>query len=125
MSWRSLRRRLERLERLEISVVTVDPNETPQQRLVRLDGFESPFRPATEEARTALEKLRCRLELDDDPPDTLDRMLARKIAKLKGELDPFGTDGMSEGERRAWDWADYREKERRREADRRVEGLDA
>ena len=124
MSWRSIRRRLERLERLEISVVTVDPNETPQQRFVRLYGFESLFRPATEGARAALENLRRRLELDDDPPDTLDRILTRRIAKRKGEPDPFGTDGLSEAERRAWDWADYREKERRREADRRVEALD-
>jgi hypothetical protein len=112
------------MARLEIRVVTVDPNETPQQRFVRLYGFESHLRPATEEARAALEKLRCRLELDDNTPDTLDRMLARRIAKLKGEPDPFGTDGMSEAERRAWNWADYREKERRREADRRVEALD-
>jgi hypothetical protein len=62
--------------------------------------------------------------LDDDLPDTLDRMLARRIAKRKGEPDPYGTDGMRKAERRAWDWADYREKKRQREADRRVEALD-
>jgi hypothetical protein len=121
MSWRSIRRRL---ERLESCVVRVDPNETPQQRFVRLYGFESLLRPATDEARAALTELRRQHELDFDPPHSIERKLARMIAKINGEPDPYGTDGMSEAERRAWDWADYREKEGRREADRQLKALD-
>jgi hypothetical protein len=52
--------------------------------------------------------------LDYDPPDSIERLLARESAKLKGERDPYGCDGMSEAERRARDWADYHEQERRR-----------
>ena len=46
------------------------------------------------------------------------------IAKVNGEPYPYGTNVLSEAERRAWDWSDYRGKERRREAERRVESLD-
>jgi hypothetical protein len=125
VSWRSIRRRLERLEN---SVVTVDPNETPQQRFVRLYGFESFFRPATEEARAALKELLLQHELDHDPPDSIDRLLARKMAELSGEPDPYGSDGMSGAERRAHDWADYLKKQCQREegeqpADRPQYGL--
>jgi hypothetical protein len=47
-----------------------------------------------------------------EPPDKIERLLARTIAKLKGQPDPYSCDGMSESERRARDWADYHEKER-------------
>jgi hypothetical protein len=63
----------------------------------------------------ALEELLRQHEFDCDPPDSIDRLLARKIAKLSGEPDPYGTAGMSEAERRARDWADHREKQRPRE----------
>jgi hypothetical protein len=112
MSWRSIRRRLERLEN---SVVTIDLNETPQHRFVRIYGFESLFRPATDEACAALKELLLKHELDHDPPDSIDRLLARKMAEISGEPDPHVSDGMSETERRAWDWADYRKKQRQRE----------
>jgi hypothetical protein len=46
------------------------------------------------------------------------------IATVNSEPYPYGTDGLSEAERRAGDCSDYREKERRREADRRMETLD-
>jgi hypothetical protein len=119
MSWRSIRRRLERLESCAIRVY---PNETPQQRFIRLYGLESLVRPATDEARAALEELLRQLELDYDPPDKIERLLARKIAEVRGQPDPFCTDGMSEAERRAWDWADYREKVRRGEEEGQQEG---
>jgi hypothetical protein len=47
-----------------------------------------------------------------EPPDKIERLLARKIAKIRGQPDPYGCDGLSEVERRARDWADYHEKER-------------
>jgi hypothetical protein len=114
MSWRSIRRRLERLEHLENSVVPIDLNETPEQHLVRIYGFESLFRPTTDEACAALEDLLRQSELDCDPPDSIDRLLARRMAKLDRQPDPYGTDGMSEAERRASDWSDYHEKEKLR-----------
>jgi hypothetical protein len=46
------------------------------------------------------------------------------IAKVNGEPYLYSTNDLSEAERRAWDWTDSREKERRREADQRVEALD-
>jgi hypothetical protein len=110
MSWCSIRRRLERLEN---SVVTIDLNETPQEHFVRLYGFDSLFKPATEEARAALAELFRQLEMENDPPDKIDRLLARMTAELNGEPDPNGTDGLSEAERRAWDWSDYHERESR------------
>jgi hypothetical protein len=112
MSWRSIRRRLERLEN---GVVTIDLNETPQEHFVRLYGFESLFRPAKEEAQAAVEELFRQHELKYDPPDCIERKLARLIAKAEGRPDPYGTDGLSEAERRACDWADYRKKQRQRE----------
>jgi hypothetical protein len=53
-------------------------------------------------------------ERNFDPPDAIERLLARESAKLKGERDPYGCEGMTEVERRARDWADYHEQERRR-----------
>jgi hypothetical protein len=53
-------------------------------------------------------------EKNYDPPDSIERLLAREVAKLEGKPDPFGTNGMSETERRACDWADWHKKERRR-----------
>jgi hypothetical protein len=53
-------------------------------------------------------------ERNFDPPDSIERLLARESAKLKGEPDPYGCDGMTEAERRARDWEDYYEKERSR-----------
>jgi len=53
-------------------------------------------------------------ERNFDPPDAVERQLARESAKLKGEPDPYGCDGLSEAERRARDWADWHEQERRR-----------
>jgi hypothetical protein len=51
-------------------------------------------------------------ERNFDPPDSIERLLARESAKLKGGPDPYGCDGMTEAERRARDWADYHEQER-------------
>jgi hypothetical protein len=56
-------------------------------------------------------------ERDYDPPDSIERRLARLIAEARDEPDPYGTGGLSEAERRARDWADYHEQERRRLAD--------
>lgn len=108
MSWPSIRRRL---ERLESCVIRVFPNETPLQHFVRLYGFDSLFRPATVEACASLAEVIRRNELICDPPDSIERELARMLAELSGEPDPYGTDGLSDAERRAWDWADYHEKE--------------
>ena len=120
MSWRSIRRRLERLENF---VVTVDPNETALSRSIRLAGSWGDWLricesgPETEqewEAVEALAEWQRYAQANYEPDDCIERKLARLIAKAEGQPDPFGTDGMSESERRASDWADYREKERLR-----------
>jgi hypothetical protein len=121
MSWRNIRRRLERLENF---VVTVDPNETALSRSIRLAGSWGDWLricesgPDTEqewEAMEALAEWQRYADANSDPPDCIERKLSRMIAKVNGEPDPYGSDGLSEVERRAWDWADYREKQRRHE----------
>jgi hypothetical protein len=71
-----------------------------------------PYEQLTETERAQLAAEQQQHECEHDPPDAIERLLAREIAKLKGEPDPYGCDGLSEAECRARDWADYHEKER-------------
>jgi hypothetical protein len=105
MSWRDKRKRLERLERSQPS------NSIRVERLLRILAGDVKPTPAEE---LYLINHQRQHELKYDPPDCIERKLARLIAKAEGRPDPYGTDGLSEAERRAWDWADYRGQERER-----------
>jgi hypothetical protein len=66
--------------------------------------------------RSELAAERQQRERDHDPPDSIERFLAREFARMEGKPDPYGTGGLSEAERRARDWDDYRDKESSMEA---------
>jgi hypothetical protein len=109
-----------RLARLEQSEPPPEPFLGSQRWWVYLVGelaYED--QSATEREELAVE--RQKRERDHDPPDSVERFLAREIARMEGEPDPYGTDGLSDAERRAWDWADYREQERQRIAEQSQE----
>jgi hypothetical protein len=72
-----------------------------------------PYEQLTETERAQLAAEQQQHECEHDPPDAIERFLAREIAKLKGEPDPYGCDGLSEAERRVRDWGDWHEKQRR------------
>jgi hypothetical protein len=125
MSWKEKRRRLDRL----------GGGEPPAQTFLGSSrGFafvigRLTYEHLTETERAQLAAEHQQHEYEYDSPDAIERFLAREIAKLKGERDPYGCDGLSEAERRVRDWGDYREKERRRcdelaqEEDRQQYGL--
>ena len=104
-----LQRQLQQIAR---KVKVSSPDRISLDRLLRI--FAGEVEPTPEEQAYLIDHRR-QHELDYDPPDSIERLLERKMAKLDGQPDPYGTDGMSEAERRAWDWADYREKQRQLE----------
>jgi hypothetical protein len=117
-----LKRQLQQIAR---RVKVSSPDRISLHRLLRILAGE--VEPTPEEQVYLIDHRR-QHELDYDPPHSIERLLARKEAELSGEPDPYGTDGMSEAERRAWEWADYREKQRQPEegeqpADRPQYGL--
>jgi hypothetical protein len=114
---------LRRQVRIITKEVKLDrPRQISLHRLLEI--FAGDVEPTTKEQAYLIDRHR-QHELKYDPPDCVERKLARMIAKAVGQPDPYGTDGMSEVEPRAWDWADYREKQRRHEEDRRLEALDS
>jgi hypothetical protein len=109
---RDLTNSLRRQVRLITRKVKIDrPRQISLDRLLRI--FAGNAEPTPEEQGYLIDYHR-QHELNYGPPDQIDRLLARKMAELTGEPDPYGTDGMSESERRARDWGDYHEKERLR-----------
>jgi hypothetical protein len=82
------------------------PRQITLERLLRI--FAGEVEPTPEEQAFIVEHKRHH-ELNYDPPDCVDRLLAREMAELDGQPDPYGCDGLSDSERRARDWADYRE----------------
>jgi hypothetical protein len=105
----SLKRQLQQIAR---KVKVTSPDRISPDRLLRIIAGEVEPTPAEQ---AYLIDLHRQHELDYDPPDSIERKLARMIAKINGEPDPYGTDGLSEVERRAYDWADYRKKQGRGE----------
>jgi hypothetical protein len=79
------------------------------------------YEELTETERVQLAAEQQQHERDHDPPDSIERRLARLIAEARDEPDPYGTGRLSEAERRAWDWKDYHEKERQRLAEQAQE----
>jgi hypothetical protein len=87
------------------------PTQISLEGLLRIS--EGAVEPTPAEQAFLIEHQR-QNELNYDPPDRVERKLARMIAKAEGQPDPYGTDGMSETKRRARDWSDYHERERLR-----------
>jgi hypothetical protein len=107
---RDLTNRLKReLQQIAKKVKVTSPDHISLDRLLRI--FAGEVEPTPMEQAFLINHRR-QHELDYDPPDSIEGLLARKMAKLGGQPDPYGTGGMSEAERRAWDWADYHQKER-------------
>jgi hypothetical protein len=113
MSWKEKRRRLDRLSDSEPPAKSFLGRRRWWAYLVG----ELPYEALSEIERLELAEEQQKHERDHDPPDSIERRLARLIAEARDEPDPYGTGGLSEAERRAWDWKDYHEKERRRHED--------
>jgi hypothetical protein len=109
----SLRRQLHQLAK---KVNLSNPEPISVDRLLRI--LAGKVQPTPSEQAYLIDNQRQR-ELSYDPPDHVERLLTRAFAEAEGQPDPFGTDGMNEAERRARDWADYREEQRRREGEER------
>jgi hypothetical protein len=101
-----LKRQLQQVAR---RVKVTSPDRLPLDRLLSI--FAGCAEPTPTE-RALLIDHKHEHELNYDPPDCVERRLARLIALAEGQPDPYGTAEMSEVERRAWDWADYHKTER-------------
>jgi hypothetical protein len=135
----SLRRQLECLTRKSKTMLPpVDPDKDPLGYALHLAGgwtelmrlrdkidkkeeLTEQERALSPEIEVALAEHQRQHALNYEPPDRIERYLDREFARMKGQPDPFGTDGMNEAERRAWDWKDYHEQERQRIAEQAQE----
>jgi hypothetical protein len=102
----SLRRQLHQLTR---KVNLSNPEPMSVDRLLRI--LAGKVQPTPSEQAYLIDNQR-QHELSYDPPDSVERFLAREFARMEGKPDPYGTSGLSDAERRSWDWKDYHEKER-------------
>jgi hypothetical protein len=133
----NLRRQLECLTRKSKTMLPPDdPDKDPLEYALHLAGgwtelmilwdkigkkeeLTEQERALSPEIEVALAEHQRQHALKYDPPDRIERYLDREFARMEGQPDPYGTGGLSDAERRAWDWRDYHEKQRRCEGEER------